>query len=514
MSKERKKSELAKRVRFSLKMKFSFAMIFLTAVIVVFMAGYFIYDESKILQKSIIDLAQREVEHLSVTTKDSLSTDDILPIIALMNDIKTLESVKYAYVLDSDGRVQASTKTDSIGNVLKDKYTKSALKNKDKNNILIQKYSDPEESSLIIYDFSKAIYDKVTGKRRIATARIGFSNKVIRNQIENITRVIIIISLIFIAISIIFAFFLAWFTTKPLKQLSQGVTIIGKGNLDHKIEVKSHDEIGKLADEFNTMTQELKSAKDKEIENRVMEEQLEVAKEIQEGLNPMNFYNTKGVQIKGYTRAAKGVGGDYFDFLEVDDNRVGALISDVSGKGIPASLVMVMIRTVFVSAARRDARTIQCSKVVSAINDSLSADFAIDKFATLFFMIYDRSTQKLSFSNAGHGPLFCYRASKKACSLTKIDGMPIGVMEDVEYQQTMVPFLPGDIIVLYTDGITEMRNKDKDEYGRLRLQKLVIENSDLDANELVEIIVNDVDNFRGEVNPHDDMTTLVMKREH
>jgi sigma-B regulation protein RsbU (phosphoserine phosphatase) len=224
----------------------------------------------------------------------------------------------------------------------------------------------------------------------------------------------------------------------------------------------------------------------------------------------MAFYNKDGVEIKGFTRAAKGVGGDYFDYIDIDGDRVGALISDVSGKGIPASLVMVMIRTVFVSYISR--KDIQCSGVVKAINDSLSADFAIDKFATLFFMIYNRATEEIAFSNAGHGPLFCYRASLKACSLTKIDGMPIGIMEDVEYSQAKVKLSKGDIVVLYSDGITEMRNPEKEEYGRNRLQKLLMNNSDLNANDLVEKIVTDVDIFRREAAPHDDMTVLVLKR--
>jgi sigma-B regulation protein RsbU (phosphoserine phosphatase) len=204
------------------------------------------------------------------------------------------------------------------------------------------------------------------------------------------------------------------------------------------------------------------------------------------------------------------VGGDYFDYIDIDENRVGALISDVSGKGVPASLVMVMIRTVFISYISRG--DVQCSSVVKAINDSLSADFAIDKFATLFFMIYDRSAEEIAFSNAGHGPLFCYKSSLNACSISKLEGMPIGIMEDAEYQQAKVKLSRGDIVVLYTDGITEMRNSEKEEYGRLRLQKLLISNAGLNADEITEKIVKDVDDFRGEVPPHDDMTVLVLKR--
>jgi sigma-B regulation protein RsbU (phosphoserine phosphatase) len=259
------------------------------------------------------------------------------------------------------------------------------------------------------------------------------------------------------------------------------------------------------------MTAQIKDAKEKEIESRIMDEQLETAKDIQEGLNPMDYYNKNGIQIKGFTRAAKGVGGDYFDYIDIDENRVGALISDVSGKGIPASLVMVMIRTVFTTYVSR--KGVDCSQVVSAINDSLSADFAIDKFATLFFMIYDRSTGELAFSNAGHGPLFCFRSSKNACTNTKLDGVPIGIMEDVVYLQAKVKLAPGDIVMMYTDGVTEMRNAAKEEYGIDRVKKFLIDNNQANAEELVEKLVRDVDDFRGEVPPHDDETMLIFKRE-
>ena len=142
-----------------------------------------------------------------------------------------------------------------------------------------------------------------------------------------------------------------------------------------------------------------------------------------------------------------------------------------------------------------------CARVVRAINDSLSADFAIDKFATLFFMIYDRETEELSFSNAGHGPLLCYRADRNAITVTKLDGVPIGIMEDVEYKQAKVKLNPGDMVVLYTDGVTEMRNEQREEYGYVRMHKLLVENHDMNAKDFVELLVEDVDTFRGNATP-------------
>jgi serine phosphatase RsbU (regulator of sigma subunit) len=368
---------------------------------------------------------------------------------------------------------------------------------------------DPNDPQGRIYDFSKTVLNKLD-RRKIGAVIIGLSDIVIRNEREDLIKFIIPISLIFLAISVAGAVVLASITIRPVKALTKGAEIIGKGDLDYRIEIKTRDELGRLAGEFNQMTAQIKEAKEKEIESRIMEEQIEMAKEIQEGLNPMGYYEKGGIQLKGYTKAARGVGGDYFDYIDINDDKVGALISDVSGKGVPASLVMVMIRTVFTSYISRS--DVSCASVVRAINDSLGADFAIDKFATLFFMIYDRTTEELSFSNAGHGPLFCYRASMKTCTVSKLDGVPIGIMEDSEYKQARVKLNPGDIVVLYTDGVTEMRNAQQEEYGMKRVQRLIVDNHGLNADQIVELMVNNLEQFRGDEPPHDDTTMLVLKR--
>jgi serine phosphatase RsbU (regulator of sigma subunit) len=505
------------KVKFSLRKKYYLAFIPIVAVISIIMAVYFIRDESRLLTDEIIKFAEREIEHLSNAASNSLAGGDALALIDSLKNLQKVPSIKYAYILDPGNKIIQNYNlekgiTPSESNVLDDDITRKAAAYANPKKPLLIQYTDPQDKAGKIYDFSVPFMHPVRNDERIGTVRLGFSDKIIRDAIKNAAIAIIVFAAFFLVLAIVGSVLLARMTIVPVRKLSQGAAMIGSGDLDYKIDLKSSDELGMLAREFNEMTDHLKKAKETEVENRVMEEQLELAKEIQEGLNPMTFYNKDGIQIKGFTRAAKGVGGDYFDYIDIDGNRVGALISDVSGKGIPASLVMVMIRTVFVTYISK--KDVQCASVVRAINDSLSADFAIDKFATLFFMIYNRATEELAFSNAGHMPLFCYRAAQNACSLTKLDGMPIGIMEDVEYQQAKVKFHKGDIVVLYSDGITEMRNAEKEEYGRLRLQKLVIGSAGLNAEELAGKIVTDVDAFRGEVPPHDDMTVLVLKRDN
>ena len=499
------------RVRFGLRMKFSLSVIALVFFVIMTITGYLVWRESRLLREQIFQLTEREIVHLSNTALESIGADE-LAIIAAMKDLEKIPYLRYAFVLDKDDNIiQYFDKRTgrTIGKPVDDEVARN-LERADGNTAIVS-LKDPLDNSGKIYDFSRLIYSKFDNKK-LGSAIIGLSDEVIRTERKNLVKVIGPISFVFLLLSIFGSIILAMVTIRPIRKLSEGAAIIGQGDLDYRIDIKSSDELGQLAREFNVMTSKIKEAKNKEIESRIMEEQLEMAKDIQEGLNPMAFYDKDGIQIKGFTRAAKGVGGDYFDYIDIDENRVGALISDVSGKGVPASLVMVMIRTVFTSYISR--KDVDCSRVVSAINDSLSADFAIDKFATLFFMIYNRKTEELSFANAGHGPLFCYRAAMGACTASKLDGVPIGIMEDVEYKQARVKLNPGDIVVMYTDGVTEMRNPQKEEYGLQRVHRLLLEHSGLNAKEFVELLVKDVDTFRADASPHDDMTLLVFKREY
>ena len=499
------------RIRFSLRIKFSLAIIALVAMIVFSVTFYFVMRESRLLKEQFFSIAEREIQHLANTAQVTIGAEDIA-LVEAINGLKKIPYLHYAFILNRDGEIiQYFDRRGEreVERPLADGLDRRISKGGGDSTIEIIEFHDPKTPRITLYDHSRLVLNKLDNKP-IGAVIIGLSDRVIRDAIQDAVRKITYISLIILAVSVLCAILLSTIIIRPIRILSQGAAIIGRGNLDHRIDIKSSDELGQLAGEFNEMTSMIKEAKEKEVESRVMEEQLEVAKDIQEGLNPMGYYNTNGIQIKGFTRAAKGVGGDYFDYIEIDEHRIGALISDVSGKGVPASLVMVMIRTIFTTYVSIPG--IDCASVVRAINDSLSADFAIDKFATLFFMIYDRSTGEVTFSNAGHGPLYCYRAAKNACTASKLDGVPIGIMEDVDYKQAKAKLDPGDIVFLFTDGISEMRNVAKEEYGLNKVLSFFINNHEKDVNDLVQMLVEDVDMFRGEASPHDDMTVLVFKR--
>jgi serine phosphatase RsbU (regulator of sigma subunit) len=502
--------ERGRGVKLGIRLKFSLAIISIVVLIIVSITMFFIWNESNLLRTQVMQMVERETVHLANTAQQSIGVDE-LSLIEAINDLKKVKHIKYAFVLDKNDRVvQYFDRRGSreLERPLTDRVDRKLAGRVAKADVLVLNTDDPTDIAGTIYDFSKTVMDKLD--RKIGTVIIGLSDIIIRDEIRNLLTFIIPMSLLVLGIAIVASVVMATFTIRPVRALSHGAEIIGKGDLDYRIEINSRDELGQLAAEFNQMTAQIKKAKEKEIESRIMEDQIEMAKEIQEGLNPTSFYEKGGIELKGYTRAMRGVGGDYFDYIDIDDNRVGALISDVSGKGVPASLIMVMIRTVFTSYVKRG--DVDCAGVVRAINDSLAVDFAMDKFATLFFLIYDRLSGELSFSNAGHGPLFCYRASMKSCTITKLEGMPIGIDEDSEYKQARVKLYPGDMVVLFTDGVTEMRNENNEEYGVHRLNKLLVENGHLNAEEFVRLLIHDLETFRGNEPPHDDTTVLVLKK--
>jgi sigma-B regulation protein RsbU (phosphoserine phosphatase) len=190
---------------------------------------------------------------------------------------------------------------------------------------------------------------------------------------------------------------------------------------------------------------------------------------------------------------------------------VAVLVSDVSGKDIPASLIMIMIRTVLNTLIKSGSST-SPDMIVKAVNQIMSSDFAIDKFATMLFLIINRKTGDLHFSNAGHAPVLIYRSDINKCSQLSVEGLPIGVDEDSEYVMGHTKLNTGDVTILYSDGVTEAWNPAKEEYQKGRVIRNLINFNALDAKTINEKIIADVWEFMQDAAQHDDTTLVVVKK--
>ena len=244
------------------------------------------------------------------------------------------------------------------------------------------------------------------------------------------------------------------------------------------------------------------------LEKQEIEREVGIAADIQTKLLPKLLPKIKNAGVSAYSIPARGVSGDYYDIIPLREGKIAMVICDVAGKGVPASLVMVMIRTIIhliVSSSRSTAQ------IVSWINKGIAGKIDIDRFATLSFFTFDPATGVLQYSNAAHHPAMIYRAAAGSVEQLDTDGLPIGIEHEARYSQRETRLANGDIIMMYTDGVVEAMDSRGRQYEDERLKSIFVDNASLGAEDLVKVIRTDIDAFVGNAKQHDDQTLMLMK---
>ncbi len=246
------------------------------------------------------------------------------------------------------------------------------------------------------------------------------------------------------------------------------------------------------------------------VEKREIEREVEIAGGIQKNLFPKEVPADSRLSISAQTIPARGVSGDYYDIIQLPgDNRLGILVCDVAGKGIPASLVMVMIRTILHLIAG-EARS--ASDFVSFINRGVAGNVGIERFATLSFLILNPMNGSAEYCNAAHHPLIVYQPSRQSFRQIDSEGVPVGIDATWDYPQTSFQIEKNDLLVFYTDGITEAMNSEDQQFGFDRLIKVIENNCSLPPEELKQKIFASIDEFVGEASQHDDETLIIVQK--
>ncbi len=236
-----------------------------------------------------------------------------------------------------------------------------------------------------------------------------------------------------------------------------------------------------------------------------LQSELEVAKTIQTNLLPRKMPSIKGLQFAATNISARSVGGDLFDFVFFKGNRVGVVIGDVSGKGIPAALFMVATITNlrFLANTTDDPATI-----LTKVNRLLFKESSFGMFVTVVLMLFDLDKKSVTYANAGHIPPILVNKNKKVKELGRAKSPPIGIIKDMKYYQQEIPLKDGDTFLMYTDGITEARNSHKTEYGTKRLIG-TIRKTDFDSpKQLIDSVYQSVKIFSNGKQQHDDITLV------
>jgi len=239
-----------------------------------------------------------------------------------------------------------------------------------------------------------------------------------------------------------------------------------------------------------------------------MREELELANEIQTGLQLKDYPDLPGYDIHGISEPARSVGGDYIDFFPIPGNRYMLCVGDVSGKGLPASLLMANVQATLRSQAVWSASAAEC---LSRANAQLCDSVRRGNFVTLFYGVLDHASHSIEFANAGHNRPIIVKADATTFEL-ELGGLVLGVKKDFPYSQDSVALDSGDALCVYSDGIPEAMNLQRQQFGEERLLRVIVEHRGASAEDLSRAILHSVHDFVGQAQQHDDITLLVVKR--
>jgi sigma-B regulation protein RsbU (phosphoserine phosphatase) len=325
--------------------------------------------------------------------------------------------------------------------------------------------------------------------------------------------------LIIQVVAIIMGLSLARSITSSVHELFMGTERVRQGDFTHRMKIKAQDQLGELAKSFNEMTASIEQLLQTEAEKKRLEEELRIARQIQMSLLPPGPLLVPGLEVTALCVPAREVGGDYYDFLLLGDRRVGVLIADVSGKGTSAALYMAELKGLVLSLSH----IYQSPKdLLIEVNRIISDNLDSRSFITMTYAVIDLEAGTVTYARAGHTPMI-YLPAQPAGSEAQVlapSGLVVGLRLD-GIQKKFVELLeeqtirigPGDVIVLYTDGVTEAMNVDSDLFGDARLSRIIEEHGHLDSSELRERILREVEAFVGPADQHDDMTMILIKIE-
>lgn len=288
----------------------------------------------------------------------------------------------------------------------------------------------------------------------------------------------------------------------------RGILIIGKKLNNEGYTQENLDFIDSLG---NLAILAIENARlfNEEIEKKRLQSELSLAYEIQTNLFPRKLPEHINYEFVGYSIPSRQIGGDYYDFIQIGDSKILVAIADISGKGIPAALLMSNLQASLRTLAPMN---LDLKQLMKRLNKVIFDNTTADKFVTIFCGILDLKNHTFNYINAGHNPPYHYSKSGIKRELTE-GGIIMGVFENNdEYSSGQIELLPGEGIFFYTDGITEARNEKDEEYSEIQLKKIINNNSKTSAEKLKHLLLEDLKHFQGIAPQSDDITLAIIRR--
>lgn len=420
--------------------------------------------------------------------------------------------LSYALVVDKDGTVKGSTNFDLFkvfrpysGVIIEQDFGKGRY--------FVQLPNDEKEymigKPIYIVDRTASNSKRFMGRAYVFISKNYVSHLVYKKRMQDL-RVALLI-LLFGNTGVVL---LVTLIISPFKRLAVWIRKASEGNIEDEMDIDTADEIGEIAQAFNEITYKFRKSQQSLQDQERLKHEMHLAQEIQQTLLPAEFPKVRGFDIASHYESAKEVGGDYYDFVEINQDKVGVVVADVSGKGVPGSLVMTMIRT----ALRTEARgTTSAAETLKRVNKFIIGDIKKGMFVTVFYAILDSRTRSLTFASAGHNPMILYRPATRKSYYLNPKGFPVGIslndgdLFNRSLEDDSIRLTKGDIVIIYTDGVTEAMNSKRELFGEERLLDTVRRYGHLSAKEFVEKLKTEIVSFTEGQIQNDDISLVVIK---
>jgi serine phosphatase RsbU (regulator of sigma subunit)/anti-sigma regulatory factor (Ser/Thr protein kinase) len=356
----------------------------------------------------------------------------------------------------------------------------------------------------------------MSGTQVLGAVYLTYSSEPIDERLAESRRSILLVTGALMLVGVIGIYLLSNYFVQPIVNITRRIRRFTRGDLESELPLEGAAEFFEISSALNDMMTRLKHDRESVVERERLAKELEVASQIQKTLLPKQLPELPDLEIDAFYRAASMIGGDLYDVFQIDPDRCFLIVADVSGKGVPASLVMSMLRTV-IKVHASESRS--AKEILVLVNDYLTDNIPKGMFITVLMAIYHSGNHSMELVSAGHNPLLLYRASTRRTSRLNPAGMPLGVPATQETQfgdaleEMQIQLENGDAFILYTDGITEAVNRDGGQYGLQRLETYLQERWSGGTSETVRALsgelIQELDAFSGFAQQRDDITFIM-----
>jgi serine phosphatase RsbU (regulator of sigma subunit) len=353
--------------------------------------------------------------------------------------------------------------------------------------------------------FSYQPYELV---RRLSTGSLNIADYLVKAL-----TVLAIVFLVLDAFALLLGLLLARSITRSIHALSMGTERLRAGDLTHRIPVSSRDQLGELAESFNTMSQGIRDLLRQQVEKERLEEELRIARNIQMSLLPaQGAVTVPCLRIAALCLPAAEVGGDYYDLIPLSETRLGVLIADVSGKGTSAALYMAELKGLVLSLARIHSSP---SRLLAEANSILAGTLDPRSFVTMTYAVVDGDAATMRYARAGHNPILHMESATGQTHVLMPQGLGLGIDRGDRFEALLeeaeVPLRSGDAFLFFTDGLSEAMNGRSELFGERRLRDVLERSQAMGSDDLKEAILAEIRAFVGDAAQQDDMTLVVLK---